>query len=846
MVKKVHINTLLKVFFSGRSYFQSALLGLVVVMISSPALAQEADGFTAIMDNMIGSVDQLPWMLSGIAYLLGLILGVLGIIKLKEHVENPSKTSLGVPVARLVAGGALFSLPFVMGAAQSLIDGDPDAPFIWDALQNTATYNAAILNAILGDGGVVAGVNVIFQNILDSLEGVPRLVIAVSYLLGGVIGFGAILKIKDHVENPEKTPLREGAIRMVAAGALFALPNIYAAMQTLIDASGAYDSATLAAQNAINGAQNVDATAISNSVVQSNAAGVDINASTIAANMVTSVSSFPIFITWTAYLLGLLIGALAVLKIKDHVENPSQTPLRTPVIRFLLAGSLFALPMLFGAMQTLIDGGTATIWNHADSADGFAGFISGALGNLSNLGGFGTPNVNGIMASIIRSLQGMPSLITAVAYLLALVLGISGLFKLKDHVEKPDNVPMREGIIRFLVAGALISLPTVYAAMQTLIDGGDGLGFWGQVTSVFDGLGWFTSDYSGTGTCVGLGNSAGNIMCRLVAQSGVAPAFLNALAYLFGLILGFWGILKIRDHVQSPEKTKVWEGFSRLIAGGAFFALPVTIEAIRSTVTPASSELLGMLGSAGNIIGNASQTVGSFCEGATGLPQWLVTTCDTVTNAGENISTALGNATGAITGYEETAVNGCQGLDGVVYCMMNDLLGPTHSALNFFAFVAGMIFIMIGISRLTKSAQDGPRGPGGLGTFMTFIAGGALISYNEFVRAFSATLFDSSLTGFASQTKTTAVLAYEDTLGGSADHVYTVISAVLKFMIMIGLISFVRGIFIIRTVAEGGGKASLMAGMTHIIGGALAINLGPLLNAVQATLGLTGYGITFE
>jgi hypothetical protein len=65
-------------------------------------------------------------------------------------------------------------------------------------------------------------------------------------------------------------------------------------------------------------------------------------------------------------------------------------------------------------------------------------------------------------------------------------------------------------------------------------------------------------------------------------------------------------------------------------------------------------------------------------------------------------------------------------------------------------------------------------------------------------------------------------------------------------MIIIGIISFIRGWFIIRDVAEGNQQASMMAGATHIIGGALAINLGPILAAVQNTLGITGVGLAIS
>jgi hypothetical protein len=76
-------------------------------------------------------------------------------------------------------------------------------------------------------------------------------------------------------------------------------------------------------------------------------------------------------------------------------------------------------------------------------------------------------------------------------------------------------------------------------------------------------------------------------------------------------------------------------------------------------------------------------------------------------------------------------------------------------------------------------------------------------------------------------------------------HVHNVISAVLGFMIIIGWISFIRGWFILREVAEGNHQASMMAAMTHLFGGALAINLGGVINAVETTFGLDGYGIAF-
>jgi hypothetical protein len=83
------------------------------------------------------------------------------------------------------------------------------------------------------------------------------------------------------------------------------------------------------------------------------------NFSTIAQNITNSISSIPGLITALAYLLGILLCVLGIMKIKDHVENPGNTPLKDGAIRLLIGGALFALPMLTEAMFESIGTGTA-------------------------------------------------------------------------------------------------------------------------------------------------------------------------------------------------------------------------------------------------------------------------------------------------------------------------------------------------------------------------------------------------------------------------------------------------------------------------------------------------------
>ena len=79
----------------------------------------------------------------------------------------------------------------------------------------------------------------IAANITGSIQDVPGLLTAVSYLLGLLLGVLGVLKIKDHVENPNNAPLKEGAIRLAAGGALFALPILFEAMFETVGSDGA-------------------------------------------------------------------------------------------------------------------------------------------------------------------------------------------------------------------------------------------------------------------------------------------------------------------------------------------------------------------------------------------------------------------------------------------------------------------------------------------------------------------------------------------------------------------------------------------------------------------------------
>ncbi|MBI1301393.1 MAG: hypothetical protein GC137_07015 [Alphaproteobacteria bacterium] len=537
----------------------------------------------------------------------------------------------------------------------------------------------------------------------------------------------------------------------------------------------------------------------------------------IARNIIEGTSLFPALAAALAYLSGIMLIVLGLFKTIDHVNSPTQVPLRVPVIRMLVGGALFSLPAITEASINLINGGSI---DNFELNFSLMNTIMGWFGVINAV--FSLGNANSVMAWFLTSLTRIPAFVAAVAYMLGIVTLISAIYKTRDHVEEPERNALKDAVIRYITAGALFGLPTVYASLQSLFQSDSLLGgVIGIITDIGLGTGFFLSSYMPIyGNCqlgsyvppavtlvfnllsINLTNgSIGAAICQAMVAFTYLPFFLTMIAYLIGLALGLWGILKIRDHVTSPQQTGVNEGITRLLAAGAFFTLPYIVTVITYSVTPVNSAAMTWIGS---LTGGGQST--TFA----GVPA-IGLVCDT----DRSLSVVMG-------------------------CMMADIVGPLHLITNFFCYCAGMIFIMIGISRIIKSSQEGARGPGGRGTVATFVIGGILISANVMLTALGSTLFG------AGAGLTRADLVFDSGLSpAELQATYNVINATLQFMFIVGFISFVRGIFIIRGVAEGDQQASLMSGITHMVGGSLAANLGPVMNAVQATLGISGFGIEF-
>ncbi len=110
------------------------------VMTSTEAKAAEAS-FTTISRTITEQVGGLPGLITALAYIMGVLFAVLGILKIKDHVENPSNTPLKDGAIRLAAGGAFFVVPLVTNAMQNLLGTGGEGVDV-QSMKNINAYNA--------------------------------------------------------------------------------------------------------------------------------------------------------------------------------------------------------------------------------------------------------------------------------------------------------------------------------------------------------------------------------------------------------------------------------------------------------------------------------------------------------------------------------------------------------------------------------------------------------------------------------------------------------------------------------------------------------------------------------
>jgi hypothetical protein len=278
--------------------------------------------------------------------------------------------------------------------------------------------------------------------------------------------------------------------------------------------------------------------------------------------------------------------------------------------------------------------------------------------------------------------------------------------------------------------------------------------------------------------------TVGGVLNQLTTSWSAFPSLLSAAAYVLGLIFSARGVFMFKDHVDGDKNNHVplSTAVKHFLSGGMLFSLPFMSSAVMA-----------------NLLG-------------TGAP---------------------------VVGFTSTHQDpGIGGLDEMVIQFIGNIAGPATYMLIGFAYISAILLLITAITRMTKTAQEGPRGPAGIGTLMTFIASGALFSVGQMIGVFSSSLFGTNVVSTYATISQNVLPAADEAI------VAPVIESLMIFIMIVGYIAFIRGWFVLKSFADGNSQATLAQGLTFLIGGALAINLGDLVNVLQKTVNVAG--ITFQ
>jgi len=274
----------------------------------------------------------------------------------------------------------------------------------------------------------------------------------------------------------------------------------------------------------------------------------------------------------------------------------------------------------------------------------------------------------------------------------------------------------------------------------------------------------------------------GTVIDSLSVSFTTIPTMLSSIAYIMGCFYAATGIYKFKDHVDNPDHTPLSAGVKRFAGGGMLLALPYVAEVIKVTFFA--------------------------------LPVQVTATAQHPNPMGG-------------------------GMDQMIFELIDDIAEPMMILLTSFAYISGALLLVVGISRMIKTAQDGPRGPSGLGTVITLFVAGTLMSGSSMITAFTGSFFgDGTISTFANIDP--AIIANPV----DRARIAAVIESLMIFITIVGVIAFLRGLFVLRAFAEGSQNATIMQSLTFLFGGALAINMGDLVNVLGTTVGVAGLTFT--
>ncbi len=279
--------------------------------------------------------------------------------------------------------------------------------------------------------------------------------------------------------------------------------------------------------------------------------------------------------------------------------------------------------------------------------------------------------------------------------------------------------------------------------------------------------------------------SLGGLLCNAFNNSLPFGSLFQWIAYLVGVVFAIQGVHHFRGHSEDPRNHPLHR--SVLLWGGAacLLSLPSAVGAIMSSLlTPTGNGTLS---------------------------------CD-----------PSGGGGGA----------GGQGLDQMISAFVTNIENPLLAVVSIVAILAGLWMMVHGFIKASRHGFD-PRANSVQSITANLVFGCLLMTIGDNLNMMLSSIFGDGITANNVGITQSSVLqwGFVSALGGGSTQFATAVASALTFFQLIGAIAFVRGWLIMKKVVEGGGNVTMAQGITHIVGGVLAVNIAGFLTIMDATFG---------
>jgi intracellular multiplication protein IcmD len=103
-----------------------AVVCLSLMTIADVAVAQGDNlSLGTMASSIVSSFTNLAKLITATSYLAGLAFAIGAILKFKQHKENPSNITIGVPIALVIVAAALLFLPTILNMTGYTMFGSP-------------------------------------------------------------------------------------------------------------------------------------------------------------------------------------------------------------------------------------------------------------------------------------------------------------------------------------------------------------------------------------------------------------------------------------------------------------------------------------------------------------------------------------------------------------------------------------------------------------------------------------------------------------------------------------------------------------------------------------------------